>query len=101
VVGESRNFPDLAAIWRDDVVEQVLAMVARLIERAQARGEVVAGDPRRFAFTLMGPVVMGGLYRAVFGEAGAPDLEALARQHGQAVLRALLTHPPLPEEPEP
>src|SRR5580658_7325123 len=42
VLAESRNFPDLARIWREDVVEQVLSLVARLIARAQARGEVVA-----------------------------------------------------------
>ena len=91
VMAESGNFPDLARIWRDDVVEQVLARVAGLIARAQARGEVVAGDPRLLAFSLMGPLVMGGLFRAVFGEAGAPDLPALAAQHARAALSGLLT----------
>ena len=92
VLAESRNFPDLARIWREDVVEQVLGLVAGLIARAQARGEVVAGDPRLYAFSLMGPLVMGGLFRAVFGEEGtdAPDLAALAAQHARAVARAAL-----------
>jgi AcrR family transcriptional regulator len=95
VLAESRNFPDLARIWREDVVEQVISLVSRLIARAQARGEVVAGDPRLHAFTLMGPLVMGGLFRAVFGEEGtnAPDLAALATQHGRAVLGGLVAHP--------
>jgi AcrR family transcriptional regulator len=93
VISESRNFPDLARIWREDVVEQVLALVTGLIERAQARGEVVAGDARLYAFSLMGPVVMGGLFHAVFGEAGAPDLPTLAAQHGRAVLHGLLSAP--------
>ncbi len=99
VMAESGNFPDLARIWRDDVVEQVLALVAGLIARAQARGEVVAGDPRLFAFSLMGPLVMGGLFRAVFGEAGAPDLQALAAQHARAALGGLLAS--APQEPTP
>jgi AcrR family transcriptional regulator len=90
VIAESGNFPDLARIWREDVVEQVLALVAGLIDRAQARGEVVAGDPRLYAFSLMGPLVMGGLFHAVFGEAGAPDLPALAAQHARAALGGLL-----------
>jgi AcrR family transcriptional regulator len=99
VVAESRTFPDLARIWREDVVEQMLGLVSRLIARAQAKGEVVEGDPRLHAFTLMGPLVMGGLYRAVFGEDGAPDLAALARQHGAAALRALLVdRPPIRKE---
>jgi len=91
VLAESRNFPDLARIWREDVVEPVLLLVAGLIVRAQARGEVVAGDPRLFAFSLMGPLVMGGLFHAVFGETGAPDLSALAAQHGRAALHGLLS----------
>jgi AcrR family transcriptional regulator len=93
VLAESRNFPDLARIWREDVVEQVLSLVSRLIARGQASGEVVAGDPRLHAFTLMGPLVMGGLFRAVFGDegTGAPDLAALADQHARTVLGGLLT----------
>src|SRR5580704_7636195 len=31
VLAESGNFPDLARIWREDVVEQMLTLVARLI----------------------------------------------------------------------
>jgi len=99
VVAESSNFPDLAHIWREDVVEQVLALVAGLIARAQVRGEVVSGDPRLYAFSLMGPLVMGGLFHAVFGETGAPDLPALAAQHAGAVLGGLLT--PASKEPTP
>jgi len=91
VLAESGNFPDLARIWREDVVEQMLTLVARLIARGQDRGEIVAGDPRLYAFSLMGPLVMGGLFHAVFGEVGAPDLPALAAQHARAALRGLLT----------
>jgi AcrR family transcriptional regulator len=96
VIAESGNFPDLARIWREDVVEQMLGLVGGLILRAQARGEVVAGDPRLYAFSLMGPLVMGGLFRAVFGDegTGAPDLPALAGQHARASLHGLLTEPP-------
>jgi hypothetical protein len=96
VLAESRNFPDLARIWREDVVEQVLSLVARLIARAQARGEVVPGDPRLQAFSLMGPLVMGGLFHAVFGEDGtaAPNLAALAAQHAHTALSGLLATPP-------
>jgi AcrR family transcriptional regulator len=99
VIAESRNFPDIARIWREDVVEQVLSLVSRLIERAQRRGEVVPGDPRLYAFSLMGPLVMGGLFHAVFGQdgTGAPHLPALAAQHARAALHGLL----IQKEPKP
>jgi AcrR family transcriptional regulator len=95
VLTESRNFPDLARIWREDAVEQILGLVAGRIAKAQATGEVVAGDPRLLAFSLMGPVVMGGFFHVVFGDdaPGAPDLVALARQHARTVLAGMIQHP--------
>jgi AcrR family transcriptional regulator len=95
VIGESRNFPDLARIWHDDVVAGVICTVTGIIARAQARGEVAPGDPRLHAFSLMGPMVMAMLYREVFGGVGTdpPDLQALADQHARTALRGLLTPP--------
>jgi hypothetical protein len=66
-----------------------------LIERAQERGEVRPGDPRLFAFSLMGPMIIGALWTATLVPAGGQpiDLEALARQHCEAVLNGLLLMP--------
>jgi AcrR family transcriptional regulator len=92
VIGESRNFPELAKVWHDEVVSRALGLIGGLIERAQANGEVRPGDPRFHAFTLMGPMLMGILWRETLEPAGgAPvDLEALARQHAETVLAGLL-----------
>ena len=92
VIGESRNFPELAKVWHDEVVTKALGMIAGVIESAQAKGEVRAGDPRLHAFTLMGPMLMGVLWRETLEPAGgAPlDLDALARQHAETVLAGLL-----------
>ena len=92
VIGESRNFPDLAKIWHDEIVSPAIGFLTETIALAQQRGEVAPGDPRLFAFSLAGPIVMAVLFREVFGGVGAdaPDLEALARQHGQALLHGML-----------
>ena len=92
VIGESRNFPDLARIWHDDVVSRVMGVVTAIIARAQARGEVAPGDPRLHTFSLMGPMVMAMLFREVFVRvnANSPDLQALADQHSRSALRGLL-----------
>ena len=92
VVGESRNFPDLARIWHDDVVAVMLDLMTGIIARAQARGEVGPGNPRLHAFSLAGPMIMAVLYREVFGDAvtDAPDLSAMAKQHAETVLHGLL-----------
>ncbi len=95
VVGESRNFPDLARIWHDDVVAFMLDLMTGLIARAQTRGEVAPGDARLYAFSLAGPMVMAVLYREVFVDAGdPPDMQALAAQHARTVLHGMLLGDP-------
>jgi AcrR family transcriptional regulator len=93
VVGESRNFPELARVWHDEVASKVFGVLSGLIERAQRRGEVKPGDPRLYAFSLMGPMVLGALWRATLVPAGGTplDLAALAKQHSGTVLAGLLT----------
>lgn len=92
VVGESRNFPELAKVWHDDVVQKGVGMLSALIVRAQERGEVRPGDPRTHAFSIMGPMLMGVLWRETFTPVGGAeiDLEAVARQHAETVLGGLL-----------
>jgi AcrR family transcriptional regulator len=92
VIGESRNFPELARVWHDEVASKAIGALAAAIERAQQRGEVRDGDPRLFAFSLMGPMVLGALWRATLVPAGGEplDLPALAKQHAETVLQGLL-----------
>jgi AcrR family transcriptional regulator len=98
VIGESRNFPELAKVWHDDVVLKAVGLLADLLERAQARGEVRAGDPRIQAFSIMGPMLIGVLWRETFTPVGgaAIDLAAVARQHAETVLEGLLTREETP-----
>lgn len=96
VVGESRNFPDLARVWHDTVASQGLAVLTGLIERAQERGEVRPGDPRLHALSVAGPMFMGILWREVFVPVGAEPipLSALAEQHARTVLSGLIVETP-------
>lgn len=91
VVGESRNFPELARVWHDEVASKALSAIAARIELAQKAGEVRAGDPRLFAFGIVGPMVMGALWQATLAPAGGKplDLTELAKQHAQSVLEGL------------
>jgi len=98
VIGESRNFPELARVWHDDVVGKAIALVTELIEKAQARGEVRLGDPRTHAFSLIGPILIGAIWRETFTPLGAADVDlpAVARQHVETVLGGLLVERPTP-----
>lgn len=92
VISESRNFPELAKVWHDEVVSKALGTITALIEMAQAKGEVRAGDARLHAFTLMGPMLMGVIYRETLEPVGGEPLDfaALASQHAETVLTGLL-----------
>ena len=92
VISESRNFPELAKVWHDEVVSKALGTITALIEMAQAKGEVRAGDARLHAFTLMGPMLMGIIYRETLEPVGGEPLDfgALANQHAETVLTGLL-----------
>ena len=91
VIAESRNHPELATIWHETVVEPGVRLMSGLIAAAQARGEVRAGDPRLFAFGLMGPMVLSMVWRETFEPVGAEPIEvaALADQHLDTVLKGM------------
>ena len=91
VIAESRNHPELATIWHETVVEPGVTLISGLIAAAQARGEVRPGDPRLFAFGLMGPMVLSMVWRETFEPVGAGpiDVAALADQHLDTVLKGM------------
>ncbi len=94
VLAESRAFPDLARIWHDEVIARVLTLLTGLLTRAQARGEVRPGDPKLFAMSIVSPLLLGMLFHEVFGASSpfAPDLDTLATQHSQVILRGIMVH---------
>lgn len=92
VIGESRNFPELAKVWHDNVILKGMGILIRLVEQAQQRGEIRPGDPRFHAFSIMGPLMLGVLFRETFTPVGGAevDLTGLARQHVETALDGLL-----------
>jgi AcrR family transcriptional regulator len=97
VIGESRNFPELARVWHDEVISLGLSLLSVLVERGQKRGEIRPVDPRACAFSIMGPMLMGVLWREILMPIGGSeiDLTAIATQHAETILAGLL----LPEDP--
>jgi len=92
VIGESRNFPELARVWHDEVISRGVGLLSALIKRGQERGEVRAGDPRTSAFSIMGPMLMGVLWREILTPVGGAeiDLVAVARQHAETIIGGLV-----------
>lgn len=93
VIGEARNFPELARVWHDRLAGRAIGALTAAIAAAQARGEVKAGEPRVYALTLISPLLVGVIWRETFVPVGAEpfDLPELARQHVRTALRGMLT----------
>ena len=98
VIGEGRNFPELARYWREAVVEPMLGAMTAAVAAAQARGEVRPGDPRLYALQIASPFLMGVLWRETFVPVGAEpvDLDLLAAQHLAVLQSGLLLTPTSP-----
>lgn len=96
VIGEARNFPELARVWHDELVSKALAAMTAAIAAAQSRGEVRAGDPRIYALQVIAPMVVGVIWRETFVPVGAPgfDLNRLVEQHVETLLAGLLEPSP-------
>jgi AcrR family transcriptional regulator len=91
IISESRNLPELALIWHQSVITPLLSLIVSLVRRGQSSGEVRRGDPELFALGLLGPLVLGLLWRETFEPIGAKPLplEALASQHLDTVLKGM------------
>jgi AcrR family transcriptional regulator len=98
VIGEARNFPELARVWHDRLVSQALGALTGAIEAAQARGELRPGDARSYALQIIAPLLVGVIWQETFVPAGAApfDLPALMRQHVDTLLNGLLAERPRP-----
>lgn len=93
VVGEARNFPEIARVWHDELVSLALGAITTAIAAAQARGEVKPGDPRTYALQLISPLLVAVLWRETFVPIGAEpfDLPAVMSQHIDTLLLGMLT----------
>ncbi|MFT3666055.1 TetR/AcrR family transcriptional regulator [Piscinibacter sp.] len=93
VITEVRNFPEIAAFYRAEVVDPATALVGSVIERGIASGEFRAVDTRGAVMSLLFPMIMLCLHKHSLG-ACAPTLEMMdphefIGQHVDIVLHGL------------
>lgn len=91
VISESRAHPEIGRYYLENVIGKALPMFQSLIERGIATGEFRAVDPVLTVRCIVGPMVMGAIWKSVFEPLGAEplDIEALARQQADLIIRAL------------
>ena len=95
VISESRAHPEIGKLYLDTVIGRALPLLQSLIERGIASGEFRAIDAKLAVKSLVGPMVLAAVWRSVFEPLGADslDIEALASQHADIIVRGLSAHP--------
>jgi AcrR family transcriptional regulator len=91
VISESRAHPEIGRFYLDNVIGKALPLFQSLIERGIASGEFRAVDPSLTVKCIIGPLVLGAIWKSVFVPIGAEpiNIEDLARHHADFILRAL------------
>lgn len=91
VISESRAHPEIGRFYLENVIGRALPMFQALIERGIASGEFRAVDARLAVKCMVGPMLLGAVWKSAFEPIGAEplDIEALARLDADFILRAL------------
>lgn len=95
VISESRAFPDIGRFYLKEVIGRGFPLLTSLIERGIAQGEFRKVDAAMTVRSLVGPMLLGGIWKTVFEPIGAEtlDVRALARHHADLMMHALTPHP--------
>ncbi len=91
VLSESRNFPELAKFYLNNVVRRGQGLVRTLLNDGIKRGEFRSVNADQAFFCVMAPILLAMLWEHAFGKVkDGPDLPALCRTHTDLLLHGLL-----------
>src|SRR5882757_173556 len=91
VISESRAFPEIGRFYLKEVIGRGLPLLEGLILRGIDQGEFRRVDPAMTVRSIVGAMLLAGIWRTVFEPIGADklDITALARHHADLMLHAL------------
>jgi hypothetical protein len=95
VISESRAFPEIGRFYLKEVIGRGLPLLEGLIVRGMEQGEFREVDPAMTVRSIVGAMLLAGIWRTVFEPIGADklDIKALARHHADLMLHALKSDP--------
>lgn len=98
VIAEAGNFPDLARIYREEIIERGLALFGGLVKAGMARGEFRDIAPQHAARLCVAPLLLAAIWRTTFArlDAAPYDYEGLIEAHIATLLRGLAREEPAP-----
>jgi len=93
LMAEAHRFPQLAQIYRDEVVLRILTAFTTLFQRAMDEGQIETGDAYLTAHLFIAPIVKSIMWSFMFGQFDNEDFPVRVQfsQHCQQFLRGLRT----------
>jgi AcrR family transcriptional regulator len=88
IVSESANFPELARMYRTEVIDRGFEAMTGVVRRGIECGRFRPVDPGLAIRNIVGPIFINVLMTGVFGF-DAPDPAAFARSHVDILLHGL------------
>ena len=91
VIAEAGNFPDLARIYREEVVERGLTMFGGLLQAGMDRGELRKVPVQHAVRLCMAPLLLAAIWRTTFApfDREPYDYAGLVEAHVATLLRGL------------
>lgn len=89
LIAESGKFPELAEMYRRDILDPGMSALGLVIDRGVASGEFQATGLRDFPQILAAPTVLAVVWMLVLGERHGLDLDAYREAHIDFALRGL------------
>lgn len=94
IIGEAHNFPEIAKFYVDEVVSRGLKIVAAILQRGIARGEIRASiDPMLAAPVLIGPLLLLVIWKNVLEPHSGRSIDPAGyiQTYADILLNGLLT----------
>ncbi len=85
LIAEGRRFPRLAQFYHAEIITPGIALLRRLLRRAEALGELSGPDLNKYPQLVAAPVVMAVIWEGLFQHIEPLDLEGLLRTHLQVI----------------
>ncbi|HMI95210.1 MAG TPA: TetR/AcrR family transcriptional regulator [Micropepsaceae bacterium] len=91
VIAEAGNFPDLARIYREEVIERGLGLFAGLLKKGMASGELRSLPLPHAVRLCIAPVLLAAMWRTTFAQLDSEpyDYPGLIEAHIATLLRGL------------
>lgn len=95
IIAEAGNFPELAEMYREEVIERGLVLIGHLLKRGMEEGRFRAISPHLAARNVVGPVLAHALLSSVFGIGGPAHIptEDFVKSHLDILFNGILANP--------